>query len=75
MIRVNPIPLPKIKIQQLIHYSDKKDYNNPSGISELKKSICNYYSNQNYQIENVIVGIGLKELLYILLLSLKDEYK
>ena len=60
----NPFPLPKIMIQQLIHYSDKKDYNNPSGISELKKSICNYYSNQNYQIGNVIVGnIGSDDLM------------
>ena len=71
----NPFPLPQIMIQQLIHYSNKKDYNNPSGIPKLKENICNYYSNQNYQIENVIIGNGLKELLYILLLSLKDKYK
>ena len=31
----NPFPLPKIMIQKLIHYSNKKDYNNPSGIIEL----------------------------------------
>ena len=52
----NPFPLHQMMIQQLIHYSNKKDYNNPSGIPDLKKSICNYYSNDNYQIENVIVG-------------------
>ena len=57
----NPFPLPKIMIQKLIHYSNKKDYNNPSGIPELKKSILQYYSNHNYKIENVIIGNGLKE--------------
>ena len=71
----NPFPLPQIMIDKLINYSDKKDYNNPEGIDELRNNIIKIYSNDNYEIEKVIVGNGLKELLYILLLSLKDEYK
>ena len=71
----NPFPLPEYMIKCLKYHSDKNGYNNPSGIGVLYDSIKDYHSCDNYHVNNVLVGNGLKELLYILLLSLKEDYK
>ena len=63
----NPFPAHQKLLDLLNKYSNKKNYTSPKGIDEIQKSIKNKYSSENYQVDNIIVGNGLKELLYVLL--------
>ena len=61
----NMLPQPKELIEAIHKYSDKKQYIPVSGIPELNQQIKNQYSNNNYHIDNIIFGNGLKELLFL----------
>lgn len=65
----NMLPQPKELIEAIHKYSDKKQYIPVSGIPELNQQIKNQYSNNNYHIDNIIFGNGLKELLFLIQLS------
>jgi len=70
----NPFPPHEYLVETLKKHAHNKDYTSPSGIDDLKQSLIKKYSTENYIAENVIVGNGLKELLYILQLTLKEDY-
>ena len=65
----NCISQPDFYIQKVQEYAGKKNYTSVQGISELQDSIINNFSTETYAIDNVLIGNGLKELLYIIQLS------
>jgi aspartate aminotransferase len=65
----NCIPQPDFYIQKVKEYAAKKNYTSVQGIPELCNSIINRFSTETYNIDNVLIGNGLKELLYIIQLS------
>lgn len=72
----NPFPAPPQMIEIFKNsIENNKTYTSPSGIEDLKKTIISRYSNFNYSVDNIIVGNGLKELLFILMTFLKDTHK
>ena len=66
----NPFPLIQQIQQYLTMYSNKKEYTRPNGITPLREIISKNSSNNKYKVDDVIIGNGLKELLFILLLVL-----
>ena len=62
----NPIRQPDEYIDLLKKYSDKKNYSSSNGIKKLNNILKSKYSSDKYKIENIIVGNGLKELLFLL---------
>jgi len=62
----NSIRQPNFFINALKKFSDKKDYVSVRGIDELQNTLKNIYSNESYSVDSVIVGNGLKELLFLL---------
>ena len=65
----NPLKQPKFYIEQMRIFAHQKEYTPTSGIDDLKNSIINKYSSQNYQVDNIILGNGLKELLFLVQLA------
>ena len=61
----NPLPVHPKYSELLKKYSDKKEYTSVSGIPKLEKAIKNVYTINNYKVENVLFGNGLKELLFL----------
>lgn len=68
----NPLKQPQFFIEQLKKYAHKKDYTKPSGIPELNQTLINKYTNNFYKPNNVIIGNGLKELLFLIQLSFSN---
>ena len=64
----NPIKQPDFYIDCVKEYSDKKEYTSSEGISELNNTLINIYSTNNYA-NKILLGNGLKELLYIVQLA------
>jgi len=72
----NPFPAhPKMLELFKTSIENNKGYTSPSGIEELKDTLIATYSNSNYLVDNVIIGNGLKELLFILMTALRDTHK
>ncbi len=69
----NKLNQPKELINSLINFSNKKHYTNSSGIPELQKEIKRIYSNDKYKINNILIGNGLKELLFIIQISFSGK--
>ena len=65
----NCIPQPDFYIKKVKEYAEKKNYTSVQGIPKLCNSIINRFSTETYNIDNVLIGNGLKELLYIIQLS------
>lgn len=61
----NPLPVHPKYSELLKKYSDKKEYTSVTGIQKLEKAIKNIYTINNYKVENVLFGNGLKELLFL----------
>lgn len=61
----NPLPVHPKYAELLKKYSNKKEYTSVSGIPELEKVMKNIYTSNNYKVENVLFGNGLKELLFL----------
>lgn len=61
----NSLEQPKILSDNVLKYYNKKEYTSATGIESLNKIIKKNYSNKQYIVDQVIVGNGLKELLYI----------
>ena len=64
----NPIKQHSALINTLIKYSNNKEYISPSGIEELNQKI-----NKKYSTKYALVGNGLKELIFTLLVGWKYE--
>jgi len=64
----NPIKQPDFYIDCLKKYADKKEYTSAEGIPELNNTLMNTYSKNNYA-HKILLGNGLKELLYIIQLA------
>ena len=62
----NMIPQPDYLVDQLKEYSHFKDYTTPNGIEPLNKTIKRLYSNDTYNVTNVVFGNGSKELIYLI---------
>lgn len=69
----NSLEQPKILSDNVLKYYNKKNYTSATGIESLNKIIKKNYSNQEYIVDQVIVGNGLKELLYIVQSSFKGK--
>jgi len=69
----NPLPINNYYHQLVTKYSYKKHYTSASGVIELQKTIKNKYSNKYYTVDNIIVGNGLKELLFLVQLAFKGK--
>jgi len=69
----NSLEQPKILSDNVVKYSNKKYYTSATGVESLNKIIKKKYSNQEYLVDKVIVGNGLKELLYIVQSSFKGK--
>lgn len=65
----NNIRQPDFFINSLKKFSNKKDYVSVRGIEELQKTLKHIYSNNSYLVDSLIVGNGLKELLFLLQIS------
>ena len=64
----SPFPVPEQMVKDLRRYSAKKDYLDVSGLLELRQAVAKYHSKKNrvnYNSENVLIGPGSKELLYL----------
>ena len=69
----NPIKQPDFFIEKVKEYAHLKDYTSAVGIPELNKTIKEMYSTENYKVENVLFGNGLKELIFIVQSSINAK--
>ena len=61
----NPIKQPEFYINKLKQYADRKEYTSSEGIPELNSILLDQYSKNNYA-NKVLIGNGLKELIFII---------
>lgn len=61
----NPLPVPKILLKNFEKNLNTKSYKNINNYPIIKNKLCNYLSNREYKPCNVILGNGLKELLFV----------
>ena len=69
----NPLKQPQKYIDLIKKYADKKDYVSSSGIIELQNVLIEKYSGINYKVNNILVGNGSKELIFILQLVFQGK--
>ena len=65
----SPFQVPNDVVNELKNNAHQNKYLSMQGLSELRTAISNYSSNkysQNYKPENIIVGPGTKELMFLL---------
>ena len=61
----NPLPISHDYLNVIKKYANNKNYISACGVDKFQKVIKKIYSNDNYKIENVLTGNGLKELLFV----------
>jgi aspartate aminotransferase len=72
----SPFPVPESVVQSLRNNAHQKDYLPVRGLPELRKSVANYHRSEdlvNINPENVLIGPGSKELLFLLQLTFYGE--
>lgn len=69
----NSIPQPKYLIDKMKEYSNKKYYTSSEGVDKLNKAIKNNFTNNNYTVDKVLFGNGLKELLFVVQLCFEGK--
>ena len=72
----SPFPVPESVVQSLRDNAFQKDYLPVKGLSELRTSVANYHRTEdlvNIRPENVLIGPGSKELLFLLQLTFYGE--
>jgi aspartate aminotransferase len=65
----SPFPVPPPVVEELKANAHQKDYLPVKGLEELRDAVCGYYrrtQNIEYSSEDIIVGPGSKELMFIL---------
>tara|TARA_B100000427_G_scaffold179339_1_gene149200 strand:+ start:1034 stop:2260 length:1227 start_codon:yes stop_codon:yes gene_type:complete len=68
----SPFPVPDKVVQELKKNAHQKNYLPIQGLDELRKAIANYESkkkNRNFSSDQIIVGPGSKELMFLLHIS------
>lgn len=61
----NSIVQPDFLINKVKEFSHKKEYTSSEGIDDLNKIIKKINTSENYKVDKVLFGNGLKELLYV----------
>ena len=72
----SPFPVPQIIVNELKKNSHQKDYLNVSGLEKLREVIAIYHKDKNkydYKKNNIIIGPGTKELIYLIQLVLDSD--
>ena len=72
----SPFPIPSKIVDELKKNSNQKSYLPVQGLEDLRASISNYESkkkNKNFSLEQVIVGPGSKELMFLLQISFNGD--
>tara|TARA_B100001123_G_C15250897_1_gene1002740 strand:+ start:422 stop:1618 length:1197 start_codon:yes stop_codon:yes gene_type:complete len=68
----NPIKQPEFFIDTIKEYAHCKNYTSSEGVSELNDILLNIYSKNNYA-NKVLVGNGLKELIFVIQSAFKGK--
>jgi aspartate aminotransferase len=61
----NPLPVPKILLKNFEKNLNTKSYKNINNYPVIKEKLCKKISNEKYKVSNIILGNGLKELLFV----------
>jgi aspartate aminotransferase len=72
----SPFPVPTPVVEALKHHADKGKYMPIKGLPELRKEVANYHRNKDGIediAENVLIGPGSKQLMFMLLLVYYGE--
>ncbi len=72
----SPFPVPDIIVQSLRDHAEEKDYLPVKGLPQLRQSISGFYQRHwgsTYAIDNIVIGPGSKELLFLLQLVYYGE--
>ena len=72
----SPFPVPDSIVQALKNNAHQKDYLPSKGLLELRKSISNFLTKKGYKNlnhENIIIGPGSKELMFLLQVAFDGE--
>jgi len=72
----SPFPVPEIMVEELKRYAHVKDYLHTQGLLALRESIASYYHKQfdiQCSADQIIVGPGSKELLFLSQLALNRD--
>ena len=72
----SPFPVPNIIVEELKKNAHEKSYLPTQGLDKLRESIANYESkkkNYNFDSNQVIIGPGTKELMFLMHLSFDGE--
>ena len=73
----SPFPIPEILVSALKKNAHKKEYLSVQGFGELRKSIAKYINiktNNSFSREDIIIGPGSKQLLFLLQLGFDGEF-
>ncbi len=73
----SPFPIPEILVSALKKNAHKKEYLSVQGFWELRKSIAKYINvktNNSFSHEDIIIGPGSKQLLFLLQLGFDGEF-
>ena len=73
----SPFPIPEILVSALKKNAHKKEYLSVQGFGELRKSIAKYINiktNNSFSHEDIIIGPGSKQLLFLLQLGFDGEF-
>ena len=72
----SPFPVPDSIVQALKNNAHQKDYLPSKGLLKLRKSISNFLTDKGYKNldhENIIIGPGSKELMFLLQIAFDGE--
>ena len=69
----NPFQQPLEYIKLIEKYSHKKEYTSTEGIEYLKKTLLNQHSSKTYRPDHILVGNGLKELLFVIQMAFQGK--
>ena len=61
----NPLNPPELIVQSIIRHAHNKQYTSYSGIPKINKVLKNFYSDSEIIYNNILLGNGLKELLFV----------
>ena len=72
----SPFPIPNAVVSALKDYADKHTYLPIQGLEELRSAIANYLNknnNNNFEKEDIIIGPGTKELMFLTQIAFQGE--
>jgi len=72
----SPFPIPDMVVKSLVDHAREKDYLPVKGLPSLRQAISGFYKRhwgKTYDTENIVIGPGSKELLFLLQLVYDGE--